>query len=202
MVRLLQELATLQQNIHIQQRTPVPAELADETAPLRLSLPASIPTGIGAAPLPDVEDASTMSVFGNPSTARLAWSSIYFAGELCTERILRDVAQTHEVLVIKRGGCTFSQKVSNIPNFYHSPSSLALVVVVDEGTDDEGLVSPSLDETQFTPSGLPRYNPIPLVLVRAGEGGFDKFVGATGMGIRRLYHVQSRGTRISNLRVR
>ncbi len=109
----------------------------NETAPLRLSLPASIPTGIGAAPLPDVEDASTMSVFGDPPTTRLTWSSIYFAGELCTERILRDVAQTHEVLVIKRGGCTFSQKMRNIAAFRPGRSSLKLVIVVsyDENAD-------------------------------------------------------------------
>ena len=112
------------------------------------------------------------------------------------------VPRENQVIVVPRGGCTFSQKLSNIPNFYPSPSSLALVVVVDEEASDEGLISPTLDEAQFTPSGLPRYNPIPLVLAKTGEGGLEKFAGATGLGIRRLHHVQTRGTRISNLRVR
>ncbi|KAF7713853.1 Alpha-mannosidase [Penicillium ucsense] len=102
----------------------------DEVAPLRLSLPASIPTGIGAAPLPEVEDAMTLSPRGIPSTARLTWSTIYFAGDLCSDRILRDTAQTHEVLVIKRGGCTFSQKMRNIAAFRPGRSSLKLVVIV------------------------------------------------------------------------
>lgn len=106
-----------------------------EAAPLRLSLPATIPTGLGTAPLPDVEDAVTMSLFGNPSTSALTWSSIYFAGDLCKQRILRDVAQSHEVLVIKRGGCTFSQKLRNIAAYRPSRSSLKMVVVVSY--DDE-----------------------------------------------------------------
>ncbi|KAJ5201551.1 uncharacterized protein N7498_006214 [Penicillium cinerascens] len=106
-----------------------------ENAPLRLSLPAALPTGLGAGPLPDVDDALTLSMFGNPTTSRLSWSSIYFAGDLCNERILRDVAQSHEVIVIKRGGCTFSQKLRNIAAYRSSRSSLKLVVVVSY--DDE-----------------------------------------------------------------
>ena len=106
-----------------------------ENAPLRLSLPAVLPTGIGAAPLPDVDDALTLSMFGNPTTSRLSWSSIYFAGDLCNERILRDVAQSHEVIVIKRGGCTFSQKLRNIAAYRSSRSSLKLVVVVSYDDD-------------------------------------------------------------------
>lgn len=107
----------------------------NEATPLRLSLPATIPTGIGSAPLPDVEDAVTMSLFGNPSTNALTWSSIYFAGELCEQRILRDVAQSHEVLVIKRGGCTFSQKLRNIAAYRPSRSSLKMVIVVSYDDD-------------------------------------------------------------------
>ena len=115
----------------------------DDVAPLRLSLPATIPTGIGAAPLPEVEDAMTISHRGNPSTARLTWSNIYFAGELCTERILRDIAQTHEVLVIKRGGCTFSQKLRNIAAFRPGRSSLKLVVIVSYDEPESTTTHPS-----------------------------------------------------------
>ncbi|KAJ5108713.1 hypothetical protein N7456_005388 [Penicillium angulare] len=106
-----------------------------EDAPLRLSLPATIPTGVGTAPLPEVDDAASVSLFGNPSTSRLSWSSIYFAGDLCNERILREVAQNHEVLVIKRGQCTFSHKLRNIVAYRQSRSSLKLVIAVSY--DDE-----------------------------------------------------------------
>ncbi|KAJ6121406.1 hypothetical protein N7512_003871 [Penicillium capsulatum] len=108
---------------------------ANEMVPLRLSLPASIPTGIGAAPLPEVEDALTMSLFGNPSSTRLTWSTVYFAGELCNDRIPREVVQNHEVLVLKRGGCTFSQKMRNIAAFRPTRSSLKFVIVVSYDED-------------------------------------------------------------------
>lgn len=205
----------------------------DEAAPLRLSLPASIPTGVGAAPLPDVEDALTMSVFGNPSTSRLSWSSIYFADELCTERILRDIAQTHEVLVIKRGGCTFSQKMRNIAAFRPGRTSLKLVIVVsyDEeqppnpqpdqepreqpasNSDDDSLpiaplaalraesslIRPHLDEAQMTASGIPRNNPLSMVMVGGGEETYALLQVASGVGIKRRFSIRSRGVPITNL---
>jgi hypothetical protein len=200
----------------------------DEEAPLRLSLPATIPTGVGAAPLPDVEDASTMSIFGNPSTSRLSWSSIYFAGELCTERILRDIAQTHEVLVIKRGGCTFSQKMRNIAAFRPGRSSLKLVIVVsydeDPATANPGseqgpgaesdsipvaplaalraegsLIRPHLDEAQMTASGIPRNNPLSMVMVGGGDETYALLQVASGVGIKRRFTMRSRGVPITNL---
>lgn len=208
----------------------------DEEAPLRLSLPATIPTGVGAAPLPDVDDASTMSVFGNPSTTRLSWSSIYFAGELCTERILRDIAQTHEVLVIKRGGCTFSQKMRNIAAFRPGRSSLKLVIVVsydeepsttnpgsEQGSDEQStsnsnsdagsipvaplaalraegsLIRPHLDEAQMTASGIPRNNPLSMVMVGGGEETYALLQVASGVGIKRRFTMRSRGVPITNL---
>ncbi|KAF3385561.1 ER degradation-enhancing alpha-mannosidase-like protein 1 [Penicillium rolfsii] len=204
----------------------------DEEAPLRLSLPATIPTGVGAAPLPDVEDASTLSVFGNPSTSRLSWSTIYFAGELCSERILRDIAQTHEVLVIKRGGCTFSQKIRNIAAFRPGRTSLKLVIVVsydeepstanpdpDEQSSSDtisdadstpvaplaalraegSLIRPHLDEVQMTASGIPRNNPLSMVMVGGGDETYALLQVASGVGIKRRYTMRSRGVPITNL---
>jgi hypothetical protein len=200
----------------------------DEEAPLRLSLPATIPTGVGAAPLPEVEDASTMSVFGHPSTSRLSWSSIYFAGELCTDRILRDIAQTHEVLVVKRGGCTFSQKMRNIAAFRPGRSSLKLVIVVsydeepstanpgsEQGPDGESgsipvaplaalraegsLIRPHLDEAQMTASGIPRNNPLSMVMVGGGDETYALLQVASGVGIKRRFTMRSRGVPITNL---
>jgi len=204
----------------------------NDNAPLRLSLPAALPTGIGAAPLPDVEDALTLSMFGNPISSRLSWSSIYFAGELCNDRILRDVAQNHEVLVIKRGGCTFSQKLRNIAAYRSSRSSLKMVIVVsydDEipihesaesaeyaeaqsSTDgprptapfaalraEPYLIRPHLDETQMTASGIPRSNPVSLLMVGGGDETYALLQVATGIGIKRRYSMRSRGVPIANL---
>ncbi|KAJ5698218.1 hypothetical protein N7462_000223 [Penicillium macrosclerotiorum] len=199
----------------------------DETTPLRLSLPASMATGVGAAPLPDVEDAATMSIVGTPSNRRLTWSSIYFAGDLCHERILRDVVQNHEVIVIKRGGCTFSQKLRNIAAFRSSRSSLKLVVVVSYEDDtplpqphdpqseqvpgsapvapfaalraESSLIRPHLDEAQMTASGIPRNHPVSLVMVGGGEETYALLQVATGVGIKRRYSMRSRGVPITNL---
>ena len=164
---------------------------------------ATTPVGKGAQLVPDSPMARYTSPASPSSHLSLPWTTVHVASsDLCTTPLHPSVPRENQVIVVPRGGCTFSQKLSNIPNFYPSPSSLALVVVVDEEASDEGLISPTLDEAQFTPSGLPRYNPIPLVLAKTGEGGLEKFAGATGLGIRRLHHVQTRGTRISNLRVR
>lgn len=195
-------------------------------APLRLTLPASIPTGIGAAPLPEVEEALTTSLFGNPLSNRLTWSTIYFAGDLCNERIPRDIVQTHEVLVLKRGGCTFSQKMRNIAAFRPSRSALKLVVVVsyddspvqEPGSDEAdydsdtipipplaarraeaSLIRPHLDQNQVTASGIPRNHLISMVLVGGGHETYTLLRAATGIGMKRRYSMRSQGVPITNL---
>lgn len=198
------------------------SEPEEEITPLRLSLPATLPTGIGAALLPDVEDATTMSLFSKPSKDRLTWSTIYFAGEVCDERILRDIVQTHEVLVIKRGSCTFSQKLRNIAAFRPSRSSLKLVIVVsyDEETQspsspleniekgsaplaalraETSLIRPHLDEIQLSASGIPRNQPISTVMVGGGDETYALLQSSTGIGIKRRFTMRSQGVPITNL---
>ncbi|KAH2295581.1 hypothetical protein KXV50_001917 [Aspergillus fumigatus] len=157
---------------------------------LRLSLPAAVSSGAGSAPLPEVEDASIVSISGQPLRSRLSWSTIYFADEICDHRILREIAQSHQVLVIKRGGCSFSQKLRNIAAYPPSRHALKLVIVVDydEKTFAEAststpphsaglaairaepfLIRPLLDEPQMTAGGLPRRHPISMVMVGGGE---------------------------------
>lgn len=199
-----------------------------EPAPLRLTLPAAISSGIGASPLPDLEDAVTMSLLGNPSTDRLSWSSVYFAGDLCNEGIPREVAHNHEVLVIKRGGCTFSEKLRNIPAYRPTRSALKLIVVVSyddvpphgfhgqrkESTKQAGsrsalaavraestLIRPHLDEAQMTPSGIPRNYLISMVMVGGGEETYELLRHANGIGVKRRYSMRSRGVPITNLHI-
>ncbi|KAJ5109767.1 hypothetical protein N7532_002412 [Penicillium argentinense] len=193
----------------------------DAVTPLRLSLPAAMATGIGAAPLPEVDDAVTMSLFSNPSSTRLTWSSIYFAGELCDERLLRDIVQTHEVLVIKRGTCTFSEKLRNIAAFRSTRSSLKLVIVVSYDDNqppsspqenikrgsaplaalraEHTLIRPHLDESQVTASGIPRNQLISMIMVGGGDETYALLQSSVGVGIKRRYTMRSQGVPITNL---
>ncbi|KAJ5605106.1 hypothetical protein N7510_010260 [Penicillium lagena] len=182
---------------------------------VRLSLPASMATGVGAAPMPDVEDATTVSITRLPSLSRLSWSTIYFADELCHERLLREAAQTHEVLVIKRGDCTFSEKLRNIAAFRPSRSALKLVIVVsyDEGPTSHSmddatlaavraepfLVRPHLEESQITAGGIPRPHPISLIMLGGGDETYELLRHATGIGIRRRYMIHSQGVPVNNV---
>jgi hypothetical protein len=61
------------------------------------------------------------------------------------------------------------------------------------------LVQPLLDETQFTPSGLPRANPIPLIMVSGGDEAIALLKRAEGVSVRRKYYFQSNGIKIGNL---
>ncbi|RHZ53364.1 uncharacterized protein CDV56_100679 [Aspergillus thermomutatus] len=187
---------------------------------VRLSLPAAISSGAGSAPVPEVDDASIVSISGDPSKSRLSWSTIYFGDEICDHRILRDIAQSHQVLVIKRGGCSFSQKLRNIAAYPPSRHALKLVIVVDydektfaeastsKPTPSAGLaalraepflIRPLLDEPQMTAGGLPRRHPISMVMVGGGEETYELLRRATGLGIKRRYSVRSQGIPINNL---
>jgi hypothetical protein len=103
----------------------------------RVSLPAITSTGLGSAALPDVEEAVIFSRLGKPTLDRLTWSAIYMAGELCEERLPLEIVRDHQVLVIKRGSCSFSQKLRNIPAVPPSRNSLNLVIVVSFDTVDD-----------------------------------------------------------------
>ncbi|KAF2875774.1 glycosyl hydrolase family 47-domain-containing protein [Massariosphaeria phaeospora] len=61
------------------------------------------------------------------------------------------------------------------------------------------LVQPLLDEPQYTPAGLLRPHPIPLIMVSGGDETVALLKRAHGVGIRRRYYFLSQGVRISNL---
>ena len=173
----------------------------------RFYIPAITPTGIGAAAIPDWIEAPSPSASGFPN-APLPWKNIFATDQLCSRRLPASVPRNHQIILIKRGGCSFSQKLANIPAFAPSPTALQLVVVVsyaDEKGDGEGmttddlLVRPYLDEQQLTSSGLLRHNPVPMVMVGGGERSYEALRRATGVGVKRRYTMHAQGVPISNL---
>ncbi|CBF82584.1 uncharacterized protein ANIA_11163 [Aspergillus nidulans FGSC A4] len=181
---LVNSVASMLQDEVNQIYTPAPS--VSKPRPTRLPIPAAVSTGLGSGPLPDVDDSPLVSINGGTSQVRLPWSDIYMADDLCNQRILRSVAQTYQVLVIKRRGCTFSQKLRNIAAHPPSKNALKLVIVVsyDEEEHIDGqnlglgyaarlaepyLVRPQLDERQVTAGGIPRRHLLSMVLVGGGD---------------------------------
>jgi hypothetical protein len=172
------------------------------------TLPAIAPTGMGAAPIIDVSEAPNPAL--GARSEPLTWSHIYFAGEACTAKLPEEAAKKHEVIVMRRGGCTFSEKLANIPSFTPSSATLKLVVIISD--DDEGdhldglpkgkgyhLIRPLLDTAQVTPSGLVRHHQICMLMVGGGEEVEDLFRRSRSMGLRRRYHVESQGLVVGNI---
>ncbi|KAG5289934.1 ER glycosyl hydrolase (Edem) [Histoplasma ohiense] len=214
--------------------SPTLDSLSSLKSAIRVSVPATISTGKGSTSLPDVDDA----VLPPPTEAksrqakkllnRLPWSTIYLSDELCDHRLPDVVPKTHHVIVIKRGGCSFSTKIQNIPSFRPTSDSLKLVIVVSypqlgdprqassstsgSGThsdttfqkptvdsEESYLIRPLLDEIQTVAGGIPRLNPISLILVAGGDETYNYFKHALGVGFRRRYQFISQGVPISNL---
>ncbi|KAL9093020.1 MAG: hypothetical protein Q9165_004158 [Trypethelium subeluteriae] len=183
---------------------------------IRTLLPAILPVGPGAAPLPNVPDST--------GDLDLDWNSIYVTDTLCESPLPASVVRSHQVLVVKRGGCSFSDKLQNIPSFPPGAAALQLVVVVsyseqqdepigtrmgsghaggrdgrDDGLGEEGLVRPLLDKMQKTPAGMPRPHPVSMVMIGGGDEIWEMFERAKAVGVKRRYHFVSQGLKISNL---
>ena len=168
----------------------------------RLAVPAISSTGTGAAPIPDWPDASFLGASQPPQSLPLAWSKIYATDDLCDHKLSVSVSRNHQILIVKRGGCSFSRKLSNIPAYLPSSKSLQLVVMVsygDEGLPEDVLIRPLLDEQQCTSGGIVRHNPIPLVMVAGGDNVYNALKAAKGIGIKRRYEVRTQGVLITNL---
>lgn len=171
---------------------------------------ATTPTGLGAAPLPAIEIPATAHIppFGPVPTSVLPWTTIYAAGDACTTVLPEAAPRDHQIIVIRRGGCTFSDKLARIPAYKPSARSLQLVVVVSDDEEDgvpigEGLLSrPLLIEEQRTPGGILRRHPIAMVMVGGGEEAYRRITEeAAGVGMTRKYSVESDGRRINNLMI-
>lgn len=198
-------------------------------------------TGIGAAPLPPPPPPPPSSPYGpnNHGQIRLyppfgpvprdmiPYTTIYAAGQLCCPptqsaddkpqpQLLDDsILRHHQILLLRRGGCSFSEKLSNIPSFPPSPTSLQLVIVVSDGDDEDasyasyytgvthapqgGLARPLLDQVQKTPGGLIRRNPIPMIMVGGGEMTYETLKRAKGVSVGRRWFLESQGRRVRNV---
>ncbi|KAE8442870.1 hypothetical protein EG329_002612 [Mollisiaceae sp. DMI_Dod_QoI] len=160
------------------------------------------PTGMGAAPVIDVPEAP--DPLQGPRADSFTWSRIYFAGEACNSKLPDEAATKHDVIVMRRGGCMFSEKLANIPSFTPTAHSLKLVIVIsDDGENANGdnLIRPLLDKAQVTPSGLLRHNQISMVMVGGGEETETLFKRTRSLGIRRRYHVESKDIVVGNIAV-
>ncbi len=176
----------------------------------------ALPLGPGAAPLPETLDPELYYSKAN----LLGWTSIHIHPDtMCHGKIPIEIPKQHQVIVIPRGECSFSSKLRNIPTFPPDSSSLQLVVIVsspededpedaaDQDTSHSGgpspklspFIQPFLDDPQYTPSGLPRPHPIPLIMVGGGEETMEMLKRASGVGVRRRYYFRSQGMKIRNI---
>ncbi|CRK31457.1 hypothetical protein BN1708_005459, partial [Verticillium longisporum] len=190
---------------------------------------AALPVGIGAVPLPDVRDAPLAPATapdGNTPAAQLhlPWHTAYLAGQGCTARLPDAIPRNHHVIALRRGGCSFSAKLANIPAVTPTAHSLRLVVVVsdphedglgDDVDDDDAvygghvdrppwdaahdIAKPHLEDEQRTPGGMLRHRPLSLVMIRGGQTAWEQLGRARGVGVRRKYVIETQGRRVDNI---
>jgi len=156
-----------------------------QTQLTRTAIPAILATGVGAAPLPPSIDRSSTST--DPATlpiGQLPFHTIFFLDDtLCSRRLPTHIAKTHNILIVKRGECSFNDKLANIPSFAPSTDSLQLVIMLSvpeakgeaEWMKPTGeLIRPLLDLPQMTPNGIERRHGIAMVMV---DGDADTVAG-------------------------
>ena len=173
----------------------------------------------GAAPIPDI--AEPIDLDFTASISPLPWNNVHITDELCDSVLDAQIAKENQVLVVQRGGCSFSQKMKNIPSFASSPRALQLVVIVSFPDQDdvdaevqrermnraefmqsssvEPVIQPLLDQVQATPGGVPRPHPIPAVMISGGYETVRYFERAKGVSLRRRFWFESQGVKIGNL---
>ena len=193
--QLLQQVSSI-----LQDPAPAPSPLPSKPIS-RHYIPAITPSGLGSAPIPDWPEAPSVDATGAAPEGYLLWSSVFVTDQNCDEPLASSVPRKHQIIVIKRGGCSFGDKLKNIPAFAPTRTSLQLVIIVsyDNEGGDGWLTRPLLDSAQLTTSGLPRHNPIPMVMVGGGEDTYEVLGRAESVGIKRRYTVQAQGVLISNL---
>ncbi|CAK7206564.1 hypothetical protein SEUCBS139899_009360 [Sporothrix eucalyptigena] len=179
------------------------------------------PTGVGAASLPSFEiPAGAVFPASGPITNELLpWHKAYAGGHACDGPLPETAVRDHQVLVLRRGGCSFSEKLANVPSFAAGSRRLQLVVVVSDDDDvrvnsggpggplmpmtfhddPQDFIRPLLDDTQRTPGGLVRWQPLAMVMVGGGDEAYRQISEARQFGLTRRFSVESQGVRIRNV---
>ncbi|KAF4446920.1 mannosyl-oligosaccharide alpha-12-mannosidase [Fusarium albosuccineum] len=171
-------------------------ESESEPGPTILRWSAYTATGPGAFPMPAIVDTP---VTGSPNfnsrnpVVNFPWKTVFLAGQACDVTLPESASRQHQVIVMRRGGCSFSEKLERVPTFSLGPDSLQIVIVVDEGHADDDdsqdgpddMVRPLLTLGQLTPKGMERLHGIPMVLMRGAHGDYGRFGEAQGVGMRR-----------------
>ena len=162
--------------------------------------------GPGAGPLPLVAEAKSPDPSGSPQGS-LPFRRIFVGGQNCRRMLPLHIPRDYQVIVLKRGGCSFSEKLANIPAFPPIEGSLQLVIIVSFGYDsdsesgegDNRLIRPLVEANPLTGSGIPRRNLVPMVMVGGGQETYDSAKRAIALGIKRRYTIETQGVPISNL---
>ncbi|KAL2211747.1 glycoside hydrolase family 47, alpha-1,2-mannosidase [Sarocladium strictum] len=180
----------------------------NQASPPILSWTANTPTGPGAFPVPSIADIPTPGSPGwsSSSPSRFPWKTVFAAGQACDSPLPDTAARDHHIILMRRGGCTFSQKLDNIPSFSPSKSALQMVLVIDEydedaeeaGEEGAGFTRPLLETEQMTPKGMKRPFGVPMVLLQGMKGDYDLLKQTKAVGMRRKYTVKSQDVKIEN----
>jgi len=156
-----------------EQDEPIEPQQLPASPPRRsyYSIPAILPTGPGAVGIPSGSSLHPSRNYNHPQTPAddLPHQRVFYLDStLCHHDLPPHIAEQYSILVIRRGGCSFSEKLSRIP--FHSrqtPSkmeggesgrALELVVILSHASDPthETLVRPLLDSKQVVADGQGR----------------------------------------------
>lgn len=148
--------------------TPEPSATQPPPPILYHAFPAILATGPGAAPIP------SYSLYTNVHAV---------SSHACTPV---SVPVSAQVLIIPRGGCPFSQKLSNLP------PTVQTVVFVDKTVDSErDLVRPLLEAENKLGIGA--------IMVAGGGGSWTDGRDVGSLLIRRRWEVRVRDVPVSNI---
>ncbi|KAK5704675.1 hypothetical protein LTR17_021677 [Elasticomyces elasticus] len=155
------------------------AEVVREAGVVRHVIPGILPTGAGAAPLPPLLDSANEDLMQVPAGGLPIKSIFFLDSTLCPPfRLPAAVAKGYNVLIVRRGDCSFGEKLASIPSFAPSDEALQLVIILSvPESRSEGeqrnvagqLIRPLLDEVQRTPNGFERRNALAMVMVDGDE---------------------------------
>ncbi|OAQ79346.1 ER glycosyl hydrolase (Edem) [Purpureocillium lilacinum] len=203
---LLKHLLRAVSSVFEPSHTDAPSADEPSAAATILSFFGHTAVGAGAHPVPAL--AADTPILGSPGydttdpAANFPWTTIYLAGHACDGPLPDAAPREHQLIVMRRGGCSFSHKLDNIPSFSPAHAALQLVVIVDEGDEgsrlDAGVDRPLLTSEQRTPKGMKRVHGVPLVLVGGERGDYERFGEAVAAGMRRRYRIESQGLVIAN----